>query len=38
MDITDCGVDASEALSSVQEMIAFHLEWLSLEGQEIPGE
>ena len=36
LDITDCGVDASEALSSVQEMIAFHLECLILEGKPVP--
>ena len=30
------GVDSAEALSSVQEMIVFHLECLALEGKEIP--
>ena len=38
LDIADCGVDASEALSSVQEMIAFHLECLILEGKPVPSE
>ena len=36
LDIADCGADASEALSSVQEMIAFHLECLTLEGKPVP--
>ena len=36
MDIADCGVDASVALRSVQEMIAFHLECLILEGKPVP--
>ena len=38
LDIADCGADASEALSSVQEMIAFHLECLMLEGKPVPSE
>lgn len=38
LDIVDCGADASEALSSVQEMIAFHLECLILEGKPVPSE
>ena len=36
MDIADYGTDALEALSSVQEMIAFHLECLMLEGMTVP--
>ena len=36
LDIADCGVDASVALRSVQEMIAFHLECLILEGKPVP--
>ena len=36
LDIVDCGADASEALSSVREMIAFHLERLALEGKPVP--
>ena len=38
LDIVDYGADASEALSSVQEMIAFHLERLALEGKPVPSE
>ncbi len=38
LDIADYGADSAEALSSVQEMIAFHLECLALEGDEIPRE
>ena len=38
LDIADCGTDASEALSKVQEMIAFHLECLTLEGKPVPSE
>ena len=38
LDIVDYGADASEALSSVQVMIAFHLECLLLEGVEVPSE
>ena len=36
LDIADCGVDASVALRSVQEMIAFHLECLILDGKPVP--
>ena len=36
LDIVDYGADASEALSSVKEMIAFHLECLMLEGKPAP--
>ena len=36
LSIADCGTDASEALNNVQEMIAFHLECLMLEGKPAP--
>lgn len=38
LDVVDYGDDASGALSSIQDMIAFHLECLMLEGEEIPRE
>ena len=38
LDIADYGADSAEALSSVQEMISFHLECLALDGEEIPRE
>ena len=38
LDIVDYGADSAEALTSVQEMIVFHLECLLLEGAEIPRE
>ena len=38
LDIADYGVDTSESLSHLQEMLAFHLECLAVEGKPIPQE
>ena len=38
LDIGDYGADSAEALSNIQNMLAFHLECLALEGKEIPVE
>ena len=38
LGIADYGADVDEALQNVREMIAFHLECLLDEGEEIPEE
>ena len=36
LDIADYGMDSPEALSRLQEMLAFHLECLISEGKSVP--
>ncbi len=38
LDIADYGIDTEEALSSLQDMLVFHLECLVSEGKAIPRE
>ncbi len=38
LDLADYGADTPEALSHLQEMVAFHLECLLKEGKPIPRE
>ena len=38
LDIADYGIDTEKALSSLQDMLVFHLECLVSEGKAIPRE
>jgi len=38
LGIADYGIDTQEALTSLQEMLAFHVECLASEGRAIPRE
>ncbi len=38
LDIADYGIDTEKALSSLQDMLTFHLECLVAEGKAVPRE
>ena len=38
LDIADYGIDTEEALSSLQDMLVFHMECLVSEGKPVPRE